>query len=109
MKRMMLLTLVTLLSIAMSGGTLANADSDARRVSKAQAIAKVRKMLKRHAAGCDMTIIKVVARSKPGRWRVTSRVSTFGNVGNARWGVRKKSGKITPEDQLAYEIYNDCP
>jgi len=75
-------------------------------VTKAQAIAIVKKVLRAHADACELEIISVTARKIAAGWRVYAKVSTFGNVGTSQWTVKGK--KAVPGDQLAFEIAHDC-
>lgn len=79
-------------------------------LTAAQAIARVRTILTRNTTSCRMTVASI--RAVPmtnARFRVTARVSTFGNVGDAAWIVNRRTGATTPNDQLAYEIGAGCP
>jgi hypothetical protein len=77
-------------------------------ITEAGAIAKVQAVLNKNASACQMTVSQVSASSRTVSWLVTAQVSTFGNVGNARWWVNKGTGKVSANDQLAYEIGSGC-
>ena len=79
-------------------------------VTAAQAIAKVRRILTKNSAACSMKVFSIKAAAAPNAiFRVTARVSTFGNVGDATWVVNRRIGRTTPADQLAFEIGTGCP
>lgn len=84
-----------------------------RELTSAQAIARVRAILRNNAGGCRITNYKNVSavRVKAG-WRVTARIrmsaSGASRAEAAVWIVSAKNG-ATAQNQLTAEIENGCP
>jgi hypothetical protein len=77
--------------------------------TKGQAIARVTRILSANRAACEMTLGRVSATRAGRAWRVTARVTTFGNAGTASWWVQRAGGRVSPANQLASEIEVGCP
>jgi hypothetical protein len=99
--------IVLLLGVAVISG------SAQAELTQAQAIARVRTILRNNTSGCQINRINGVAaaRVKAG-WRVTARITMSASGTRtaeiAVWIVSAKNG-ASPQNQLTAEIANGCP
>jgi len=82
-------------------------------LTNAQAVARVRSILKRNTTGCSINQVKsVTAASTRNGWRVTAKIamSASGSRRNetAVWIVSQRNGAVA-QDQLTAEIAIGCP
>jgi hypothetical protein len=75
--------------------------------ARERAIALVRAILKKNAARCELRVLGVAARKIPNGWRVSARVTTFGNAGTAEWNVIAR--RVAAAEPLAADIAKGCP
>ena len=98
-----------LLGVVIAAVAAAPAASAAPAITKKQAIAIVRGILNKRAAGCQITSIISITATSAGldRWHVTATIRDHGYRDKVRWTIVNR--KAVPNDQLAAEIAAGCP
>ncbi len=97
---LVLVSSITLLTTPIAGARTAT--------TRAQAIAIVQQILTRNTKTCHMVVKGIAAKAAGSGWHVTASVVTFGNRGQASWGV-SAGGRATPAEPLAADIAGHCP
>ncbi|MCA1602507.1 MAG: hypothetical protein LC776_12965 [Acidobacteria bacterium] len=106
------LFIATIVAVLLLGASAAQSATRAE-LTKAQAVARVKAILRNSASGCRITKTQSVSavRVKAG-WRVTARIkmsaSSTSVTETAVWIVSAKNG-ASAQNQLTAEIANGCP
>ncbi len=103
----------TIVAVLLLGASAAQSATRAGELTGAQAIARVKAILRNNASGCRITKMQSVSamRVKAG-WRVTARIKMSASgtsmTETAVWIVSAKNG-ASAQNQLTAEIANGCP